>query len=90
MSKGIELTHKQWKVLEERLKQDYRPSVMLIRENCKSKLGFVPREYKEWNKKDNKWNKNCIVLDFYSEKKYTFFVIKYSEYLSKRIDPTNK
>ena len=80
MSKPIELSHRQWKTLSERLYQDYPHSVMLLRENCKAKLGFVPREYKEWDEYGG-WRKNCMMLDFYSEKKRTFFLMKYSDYL---------
>lgn len=86
MSKPIELSHAQWKRLLERLKQDYPPSVLLLREKSKAKLGFVPREHKDWDDSIGKyggWRKNCIMLDFYSEKKRTFFMMKYSEYIQK-------
>ena len=82
MPKPIELSHKQWATLKERLKQDYPPSVLYIREKGKTKLGFLDREYKDWDKENNRWRKNCIMLDFYSEKKRTFFIMKYSEYLN--------
>ena len=84
MSKPIELSHGQWEQLREQLKQDYQPSVMLIREKMKSKLGFTPREYLEWDKEMGKYGgyrKNCVMLDFYSEKKRTFFIMKYSDYI---------
>ena len=86
MSKPIELSHSQWKILKERLKQDYPPSVLYIREKGKTKLGFVSREYKEWDDNMGKyggWRKNCIMLDFYSEKKRSFFIMKYAEYIQK-------
>ena len=84
MSKPIELSHCQWQRLKERLKQDYPPSVLYIREKGKTKLGFVDREYKDWDNNMGKyggWRKNCVMLDFYSEKKRTFFLMKYSEYI---------
>jgi hypothetical protein len=86
MSTPIELSHKQWNTLKERLKQDYPPSVLYIREKGKTKLGFVTREYKDWDDNMGKyggWRKNCIMLDFYSEKKRTFFIMKYSDYIQK-------
>lgn len=86
VSKPIELSHKQWATLKERLKQDYPPSVIYIREKGKTKLGFVPREYKDWDDSMGKyggWRKNCVMLDFYSEKKRTFFIMKYSDYIGK-------
>ena len=84
MSKPIELSHRQWQRLKEQLKQDYPISVVLLREKSKAKLGFVPREHKDWDDNMGKyggWRKNCIMLDFYSEKKRTFFLMKYSEYI---------
>ena len=84
MSKPIELSHRQWQRLKERLKQDYPISVLLLREKSKAKLGFVDREYKDWDDNMGKyggWRKNCVMLDFYSEKKRTFFIMKYSDYL---------
>lgn len=86
MTQPIEISHVQWKRLLERLKQDYPVSVLLLREKSKRKLGFVPREYKHWDDNMGKyggWRKNCIMLDFYSEKKRTFFIMKYAEYIQK-------
>ena len=84
MSKPIELSHRQWQQLREQLKQDYPPSVMLLRTRMQSKLGFVDREYKDWDNSMGKYGgyrKNCVMLDFYSEKKRTFFIMKYSDYI---------
>jgi len=84
MSKSIELSHKQWMYLREQLHKDYPRSVMLMRGRMQAKLGFTNREYKHWDKDMGKWGgyrKNCVMLDFYSEKKRTFFMIKYSEYI---------
>jgi hypothetical protein len=86
MTKPIELSHSQWKKLLERLKEDYPPSVILVRSKMKTKLGFTSREYKDWDDSIGKyggWRKNCIMLDFYSEKKRTFFIVKYSEFVKK-------
>ena len=84
MSKPIEISHSQWQQLREQLKQDYPPSVMLLRTRMQSKLGFVDREYKDWDNSMGKYGgyrKNCVMLDFYSEKKRTFFIMKYSDYI---------
>jgi hypothetical protein len=86
MSKPIELSHKQWTKLYKQLKKDHPPSVMLIRSKMQQKLGFVDREYKDWDKDMGKYGgyrKNCVMLDFYSEKKRTFFIMKYSDYIQK-------
>jgi hypothetical protein len=84
--KPIELSHSQWRKLKERLKQDYPPSVIFIRVKGKTQLGFTWREYKDWDDSIGKfggWRKNCVMLDFYSEKKRTWFMIKYSDYIQK-------
>lgn len=84
MTKPIEISHKSWHKLVAQLKKDYPASVLLIREKTKDKLGFVPREYRDWDSDNLKYRKNCIMLDFYSEKKRTFFLMKYSEYLDEQ------
>jgi hypothetical protein len=84
MTKPIELSHSQWNRLREQLQKDYPRSVMLIRSRMQEKLGFVDREYKHWDDNIGKYGgyrKNCVMLDFYSEKKRTFFMIKYSDYI---------
>lgn len=86
MTKPIELSHHQWHILREQLKKDYTPSVLYMRIKGKTKLGFTVRNHKDWDKdigKHGGWRKNCVMLDFYSEKKRTFFIMKYSGYISK-------
>lgn len=86
MTKPIELSQSQWNKLSEQLQKDYPPSVALLSSGMKRKLGFTPRSYKDWDNSMGKyggWRKNCIMLDFYSEKKRTFFIIKYADYISK-------
>lgn len=79
MTKPIEITHHQWDKLLEQLKKDHKPSTFLIRERMKEKLGFTAREYKDWDNSMDNWRKNCIMLDFYSEKKRTWFIMKYTD-----------
>jgi hypothetical protein len=86
VSKPIELSHINWNRLVKQLEKDYTSSTILIRSKMKSILGFTPREYREWDNDIGKyggWRKNCMMLDFYSEKKRTWFMIKYSEYIQK-------
>ena len=84
MSKPIELSHRQWLRLLDQLRKDYPPSATMLRSKMKNKLGFVSREYKDWDNENYKYRKNCVMLDFYSEKKRTFFIVKYSEYLDEQ------
>lgn len=86
MTKPIELSHSQWTDLAEQIKKDYPLSVFAVRSRMKSKLGFTIRDYKDWDNSIGKyggWRKNCVMLDFYSEKKRTFFIMKYSDYIGK-------
>ena len=86
MSKPVEISHSQWNNLLTRLREEYSPSVVLLTRKMKSKLGFTPRTYKDWDDSIGKyggWRKNCVMLDFYSEKKRTWFLMKYSDYIQK-------
>jgi hypothetical protein len=84
MSKPIVISTSQWHKLEHRLRTDYSPSVTMIRTKMRDVLGFVPREYAEWNTEERgePWSSD-IRLDFYDERKRTMFMLKYSEYLQK-------
>lgn len=90
MTKPIEISPKQWANLREQLKKDYPLSVVAIRSKTKRVLGFTDREYKDWDDFGGKnrtggWRKNCIMLDFYEEKKRTFFILKYGNFLSESV-----
>lgn len=74
------LTHGQWNKLAERIKQDYPPSVYLIRDKMQRVLGFVSRLHRTSN------YDSLVYLDFYDEPKKTMFLLKYSEYLGNAKD----
>jgi hypothetical protein len=78
--KPIIITHNQWKVLKERINNDYPPSVNLVREKMKRVLGFTPRFYEEWD--DSIGRSIQIHLDFFDEQKRTMFLLKYTEYVT--------
>ena len=78
--KAIIITTDQWKVLKERINNDYPPSVRLVREKMKRVLGFTPRFYEEY---DADTGRNIQMhLDFFDEHKRTMFLLKYSEYVT--------
>jgi len=86
MAKPIELSHSQWKKLSDQIRKEYPASIALLSSGMKRKLGFTPRTYKDWNNSIGKyggWRKNCVMLDFYSEKKRTWFIMKYADYIGK-------
>lgn len=85
MSKPIELSHTQWMYLREQLKQDNPPSVMMLRSRMKAKLGFTDREFIGWADELGGPRKHCVMLDFYSEKKRTFFLMKYSDFIQPEV-----
>ena len=87
MTKPLELEPYQWKRIFERIQKEHPKSVWAIREKMKKRLGFVPREYKDWDDNIGKWGgwrKNCIMLDFYSEKHRSLFLMKYSDIVNDR------
>lgn len=86
MPKPVEIEHHQWEKLSQQLHRDYPRSIMILRKRMKEKLGFTVREYKDWDQNIGKYGgyrKNCIMLDFYSETKRTFFIMKYSGFIGK-------
>jgi hypothetical protein len=79
--KPIILTYDKWMALKNDLADKNPPSVMIIRDAMKSKLGFTFRHHKQWEGGMVHFNEQ-VHLDFYDEKKYTMFLLKYSEYLN--------
>jgi len=85
MAKPIRLTKREWKVLEGKLRTEYPPSVLMIRGVMKLKLGFTVRQHRDYTDYDHKTNPGSylsIFLDFYSEKKRTWFLLKYSDFIN--------
>lgn len=88
MANHITLTVNEWKRLQLKLKEDYSPSVLLIRGVMKLKLGFVVR-YHSWNEeyydrhqRPNSRRHTVVMLDFYNEPKKTWFLLKYSDFIN--------
>jgi hypothetical protein len=79
MSKSIRMSENDWEQLRARLKNDYSPSVLLIRSKMRNVLGFTDREYTTWDLNGH-FTKE-IHLDFFNEPKRTMFLLKYSEYI---------
>jgi len=77
--KSLQLTTKQWAKLREQIKEDYPPSVYLLRAKMRSVLGFTNREHREWS--DDGYYKYTMYLDFFNEAQKTFFLLKYGEYI---------
>lgn len=88
--KPIKLTPRQWRILRERLIEEYQdtPSVIMIRSKMRDVLGFTPREHTEYIDHPETANElrgqrpyhseRNIMLDFYSEPMRTMFLLKYS------------
>ena len=87
MSKSTRLSHMQWAKLHNRLTNDYSPSVMMMKGKMREVLGFLPRRYTYWTTKGSKdrraYQTSEMHLDWYSESKRTFFLLKYGDYLEK-------
>lgn len=82
----INLTVSQWQRIRTEMHNDYPKTVFMLRDKMKRVLGFTVREHNEWViKPDGGYGEHSIRLDFYNERKYTMFLLKYSEVIN-RID----
>jgi len=83
--KPIVLTVSQWKRIRKELQEEYPRTVFMLREKMKQVLGFTVREHNEWViKPDGGYGAHQIHLDFYSEKKRTMFLLKFSEVIGNK------
>lgn len=80
MLKAIRLTRNEWLALKAQLKEDYPPSVLLSRDKMRRVLGFTQRNYTDWETEV----KRFVHLDFFSEKKHTWFLLKYSDFINEK------
>lgn len=69
---------------------DYPKTVFMLRDKMKRVLGFTVREHNDYrynasehNSFDSATHELSIRLDFYSENKYTMFLLKYSEHINR-------
>ena len=92
MSKAIILSVEQWKEILSSITKIYPPSVLLISNIMKEKLGFTVRWHEEWIDRNvesrdmgygTKYRQETIHLDFYNEPKRTMFLLKYSDIIGK-------
>lgn len=75
-----------WKKIRNDLQTQYPKTVFMLRSKMKQVLGFTVREHNDWiPKMDGGYTELVICLDFYSEKKYTMFLLKYSEFLKENL-----
>ena len=79
------LTVEQWKTIRSELQTEHSKTVFMLREKMKRVLGFTVREHNEWIiKPDGGYGDYRIHLDFYSEKKRTMFLLKFSEVIGNK------
>jgi hypothetical protein len=78
----LKLAVDQWKLIRADLQTEHPKTVFMLRGKMKQVLGFTVREHNEWVPKlDGGYHEHTIHLDFYNERKYTMFLLKYSEFL---------
>ena len=83
--KSIVLSVGQWKIIRSELQTEHSKTVFMLREKMKRVLGFTVREHNEWIiKPDGGYGEHQIHLDFYSEKKRTMFLLKFSEVIGNK------
>lgn len=79
----LKLTIDQWQQIRTDLHTEHPKSVFMLKNKMRAVLGFTVREHNEWvPKMDGGFSNHSIRLDFYNERKYTMFILKYSEYLN--------
>ena len=76
----VKLSQDTWLKIYNDIAQNYPHSVLLIRAKMRSVLGFTSRTHREWDAGVVNLIEQ-IHLDFFDERKYTMFLLKYSEYL---------
>jgi hypothetical protein len=82
----LKLTVSQWRNIRADLHTEHPKSVFMLKDKMRSVLGFTVREHADWiPKPDGGYSEHSIRLDFYNERKYTMFLLKYSEVIN-RID----
>lgn len=74
--KPITYTLAEWDNILEQIKKDYPPSVWMIREKMKRKLGFTTREHRAWDPGVT-IQFTTIHLDFYDERYRSLFLLRY-------------
>jgi hypothetical protein len=84
----VVLTPFQWRCIREDLHTMYPPSVFMLRNKMKGVLGFTVREHNEYHEPtsedDLPPHTYTIRLDFYNERKYTMFLLKFSDKIGKQ------
>jgi len=82
--KAIQLSKRQWSTIRTLLQDEYPKTVFMLRGKMRQVLGFTVREHQEFVPKlSGGYYENQICLDFYSERKRTMFLLKFSELLGK-------
>jgi hypothetical protein len=80
--KPVVLSVSQWQSIRAELHTEYPKSVFMLKDKMRKVLGFTVREHSEWIvKPDGGHSDHSIRLDFYNERKYTMFLLKFSEYM---------
>ena len=80
MTKSTRLTHKQWNLLYDKLKEDNPLSTFMLRNRMRERLGFLNRDHRYYDPVKHQYHE-YVYLDWYSEPKRTMFLLKYSDYL---------
>ena len=89
----LKLSTDQWQAIRLELHKEHPKTVFMIRDKMKRVLGFTVREHSCWidaetiddfHNAQEGWHMGKkhvfqIHLDFYSERKYTMFLLKFSE-----------
>ena len=84
--KPVILTPDQQKKIRDQLHEEHPKTVFMLRNKMRDVLGFTVRDHKAFiPKMDGGYYDLQVHLDFYSEKKRTMFLMKFSEILHEKL-----
>lgn len=84
MKHTLVLSPRRWRLLREKITEDYGQATVLISWRLRNQLGFSVREHTDYQSGANDgWiTENTIRLDFYDEQLQTLFLLRYGEFVN--------
>lgn len=76
--KHHELSQEEWHKIRKQIREEFGPSMIMLRSKMRDELGFLPRDYRQWvPKMDGGYWDTVVHIDFYTESARTWFLLKF-------------